>query len=282
MYFQKLNISIWGILNYSNVLSLDAPLVVLFWQEIIASALKVDLSVSHRIVLTLSVWLSYSADRFLECYGHISGHLLDTRHLFFYKNKLIFLTFWFGILTLDIYQAIIFFSADHLFISVNVLFLVFLNQYLAICKSKKINNYCSKEFRTALILSIGCVLYPFLNSDCRTLGYFSIPISLFVIFFWNCKLIELWESNLVSNNSKQFRSTFERVLTILHIITIFLGIYFLFCMPDFVFFSISFLSTVFALKAFHKSNLTFDKRRILMDQTFWIIPFILFLFSLCL
>lgn len=282
MFFKKLNIFIKSVFNYLNILSLDAPLVVLFWQEIIATALYVDLILHHRIVLFFSVWLSYSADRFLECYGRISGPKLSSRHLFFYQNKFLFIKFWFGILILAIYLAINFFPTSHLFISINILFLVVFNQFLNFKTLKKISIYYCKDFRTALILSIGCVLYPFLNSNCGTIVHLLVPICLFGIFFGNCKLVKLWEWNLVSRDFNKHSFAFAHLLKFLYILLLLSGIYFLKNFKNLELFFISFVLNVFALRVFYISKSNFENRRILMDQVFWIIPCIIFLFSLCL
>ena len=282
MNFKSLNISILNVSNYINILSLDAPLVVIFWQEIIADALYVDLILQHRFVLFFSVWLSYSGDRFLECYGCISGPKLSSRHLFFYQNKLIFITFWLGILILTIYLAINFFPTSHLFLSIPIFFLVFLNQLLNLRNLKKTKNIISKEFRTAFILSVGCVMYPLFSSNYGTVVYSLVPICLFGIFFGNCKLVKLLECTLGSNDFNESNSMFVHLLKFLYVLTIISGIYFLMNFSSFDLFFMSFVLNVCALKVFYISNANFENRRVLMDQFFWIIPCLLFLISLCL
>jgi hypothetical protein len=84
----------WKFSEYLNILSLDAPLVVLVWQEFFADMLEVELTYSNRIVFLLSVWLAYSADRILECVGARSGRKLFKRHLFFYQNYKQFVFVW--------------------------------------------------------------------------------------------------------------------------------------------------------------------------------------------
>ncbi len=51
------------ILLWMNVLSLDAPLVALAWQDAAARLLQVDLLSSERLLLGLVTWLVYAGDR---------------------------------------------------------------------------------------------------------------------------------------------------------------------------------------------------------------------------
>ncbi len=51
---------------WPNVLSLDAPLVAIIWQEGFAQSLGVELEWLHRCILGLCVWLVYCGDRILD------------------------------------------------------------------------------------------------------------------------------------------------------------------------------------------------------------------------
>ena len=53
-----------------NVFSLDAPLIAIVWQFVISKSISVELSPHHHLILGLSVWLAYSADRFSEPHAH--------------------------------------------------------------------------------------------------------------------------------------------------------------------------------------------------------------------
>ncbi|HEY4988495.1 MAG TPA: hypothetical protein VII09_01740, partial [Opitutaceae bacterium] len=51
---------------WPTILSLDAPAVVLLWQGLLAKSASVGLAAPERLVLGASVWLAYSADRWIE------------------------------------------------------------------------------------------------------------------------------------------------------------------------------------------------------------------------
>jgi hypothetical protein len=51
-----------------NMLSLDAPLVALVWQDFFSRALHVQLGVAPRALLGICAWLAYVADRWLDAW----------------------------------------------------------------------------------------------------------------------------------------------------------------------------------------------------------------------
>jgi len=51
---------------WPNLLSLDAPLIALVWQEGFARSLGVELDWTHRALLGLCAWLAYCGDRILD------------------------------------------------------------------------------------------------------------------------------------------------------------------------------------------------------------------------
>lgn len=51
---------------WPNLLSLDAPLIALVWQEGFARSLGVELEWKHRALLGLCAWLAYCGDRILD------------------------------------------------------------------------------------------------------------------------------------------------------------------------------------------------------------------------
>ena len=74
-----------------NVFSLDAPLIAIVWQFVISKSISVELSPHHHLILGLSVWLAYSADRFSEPHAHDLPKA--KRHEIFSRHKLAFSSF---------------------------------------------------------------------------------------------------------------------------------------------------------------------------------------------
>jgi hypothetical protein len=70
-----------------NLLSLDAPLVAIVWQEAFSRGLGIRLGIMPRLVTAGSVWLAYAGDRLLDGEAIGAGHLATPRHLFAHRHK---------------------------------------------------------------------------------------------------------------------------------------------------------------------------------------------------
>ena len=74
----SINIRIW----WPNVLSLDAALIAVLWYTLFADSIGTARTGSAALVLALSVWLTYTADRLFDVSKRQPEHLLSTRHQF--------------------------------------------------------------------------------------------------------------------------------------------------------------------------------------------------------
>jgi len=52
--------------SWLNILSLDAPLIAVLWQALLARTFHIPLRPSGRLALGLTVWAIYLADRVLD------------------------------------------------------------------------------------------------------------------------------------------------------------------------------------------------------------------------
>lgn len=77
-----------------NVLSLDAPLVALAWQDLIAHQLDASILISQRIVLGLTTWLVYAGDRLLDARPDLDSQSRLPRHRFAGRNRRKLLALW--------------------------------------------------------------------------------------------------------------------------------------------------------------------------------------------
>ena len=75
---------------WPNVLSLDAPLVAVFWQAGLAKAHKVAVMPSLHLTLFLAVWLIYMVDRVLDGFSMKHVMHLSARHAFYRRNRWLF------------------------------------------------------------------------------------------------------------------------------------------------------------------------------------------------
>ena len=70
---------------WPNLLSLDAVIVALLWQQVFASAVSVSLSAAERSGLAFAVWAIYLADRTLDSWNH--AKLPSARHIFYREHR---------------------------------------------------------------------------------------------------------------------------------------------------------------------------------------------------
>lgn len=76
---RQTTIRLW---QWPNVLALDAALIAVLWQAALALAMGLALPLAAYLVLGLSVWLSYTADRLLDVARRDASALLSVRHRF--------------------------------------------------------------------------------------------------------------------------------------------------------------------------------------------------------
>lgn len=71
---------------WMNLLSLDAPLVALVWQDFLARCYPSLLRPAGRCVLSLTVWVIYIADRLIDVRGPAAENE-SARHRFYRRNR---------------------------------------------------------------------------------------------------------------------------------------------------------------------------------------------------
>ena len=146
----------------------------------------------HHLILGLCVWLSYSADRFSE---PILPPFLSARRYEIFKNhKPTFLVCWWSSLLFAVCCSVYYLEANCILYGM-LLFALSLGNFF-LCRFETRFGFasrCTKELRTALILSLGCMFFPAYESS-RAWGELSLCwILLFVLFFINCISVSKWE-----------------------------------------------------------------------------------------
>lgn len=183
---------IFSPLSSLNSLSLDAPLVCLVWQIALANFMEVDLKLQHHLILGLSVWLCYSADRFTEL--PLPEFSSAPRYEVFKAFPLGFKIFWSTTLLFTVTLACLSLSVECLLFSLPLLLFCLLNFKLCLYEMTSGRlSFLAKEVRTSAILSWGCMLFPMFETSTNphdTLVYF---ISLLLVFFANCLYVSEWE-----------------------------------------------------------------------------------------
>ena len=98
-----LPLPIWA---WPTVLALDAPLVAVVWYAAFARTLGEGVAAGPAMVLGLSVWLIYAADRWLDGLRLRPGVPATARHALFALWRWPFLQAWLAVLALDLVLAI--------------------------------------------------------------------------------------------------------------------------------------------------------------------------------
>src|SRR4051812_25331299 len=89
-----------------NLLSLDAPIVALVWQDLAARSFGHPLRPAARIVLGLTVWAVYLADRLLDVRAPGAGQN-TARHHFYRRHPTKLSVLLAVVLTVDAFTALV-------------------------------------------------------------------------------------------------------------------------------------------------------------------------------
>jgi len=276
--FTKTRYIFWKFSEYLNILSLDAPLVVLVWQDFFADILEVELTYSNRLVFLLSVWLAYSADRLLECVGAKSGRKLFKRHLFFYQNYKQFGFVWGVVLTVSVLLTCLNFERTEVFYCLGLLSIVLVNQVWSFYEPRFFLKLISKSLRTSIILTIGCVFLPVILCEGLKVNNYLLIFLITHLFWINCALSKSWEyetldlkkpSLIPFLKNQNFYSEIY-VLTLL-LSSVNLCLYFFNIHIEIIFLSLI-LTVYFFIIFLIKSKMCKIQKIILLDQFYWIIP----------
>jgi hypothetical protein len=148
-----LRIRIW---QWPNLLALDAALIALVWQAAFAAALGLQVSAVARLVLGLSVWLTYMADRLFDVAKRPATQLYSARHRFAKKHFRRLWGIWVGVLIADLITALSLLEATQLRNGSVLLALCLLYTALNQLLSRR---FFPKEICVAVIYAGGVVVF---------------------------------------------------------------------------------------------------------------------------
>jgi hypothetical protein len=177
--------------QWPTVLSLDAPIVSVTWQLLLARLAVVPLGPARVLVLGLSVWLAYVADRWLEA-TRLDGHRIrTTRHHFYYRHRRSIVIAWLIVIVTDVTMAFDALTSRELWLGAALLVMVIAyvisHQYLHRTRRWR----APKEICIAVLLTGGVWLFVSGAVDRELLAG---PLAGFALLcFTNCALISTWE-----------------------------------------------------------------------------------------
>ncbi|MEZ5278577.1 MAG: hypothetical protein R3F07_19500 [Opitutaceae bacterium] len=178
------------LLRFLPSLSLDAPLVCLGWLLLFARIGGVHLSPGGPVVLFLSVWLAYAADRWFDTWRIRSPAFATDRHAFSVRHRRAIAAIWIAVLSLAMTLAFATLDRDHLlrgFVLLGGVLTYFAAVHLG---PPRLRRSIPKEPVTALVLVSGIrVFLPHGSPP------FPLLIGIGLLFLGNCLLIAAWEAH---------------------------------------------------------------------------------------
>lgn len=175
------------------ILSIDAPAVTLAWQAMFARIADIRLGRAPVIVLGLSVWLAYTADRWIEGWRLPDEQTKTPRHRFYQQQRWPMAALWLVVLGIDLVVAFRGLAASEILSG-----WVLLVPVLAYLLSHQLVHRNSrwrapKELCVAGLLAAGAVLFPFDRAP-HAARLLAPALGLFALLcFVNCVLISVWE-----------------------------------------------------------------------------------------
>ena len=249
---------------------------------VIAKSLLASLEFHHHLILGISVWLSYSADRFFE-----PSQLTATnsrRHEIFKIHKIAFIFIWFFLLFLAVFVSLIFLPIDCFLWGIPLVVMSVSN--LVLCLRESCTGMPSpvfKELRTAAIFALGCFFFPAYESF-QDVSKSSMTLAVvFYLLFINCLSTSRWELvNDERSGSLSFLQRSPRLLAVLSGTTFFavliLAVVLVFGLGMYleIFLLIHALTILaFVLWLEEISFLAEDDKRKAIDLGYWILPLFL-------
>ncbi len=141
--------------QWPNVLAVDAALIAIAWQAVFAGAAGSPAGWAAMIVLGLSVWLTYMADRLFDAADRPLSSLQSFRHRFAKQNRIYIWRIWWLLLLVNLgistQLSALQFKRGLLLLSICLLY-TFLNQKLS-------RRFFPKEICVALIFAGGVVVF---------------------------------------------------------------------------------------------------------------------------
>lgn len=169
---------------WPNLLSLDAPVVAVLWQILFARCFQVPVDALAAVLLLLTVWLIYAADRTLDAW---KGECHSPRHEFYQRRWKGLLPVWVAVLGLTGWLAAERLSAG-LFLR-GVILLAAVGVYFALVHSGILR--WPKEAAVGVLFALGASLQAWgkvqTPADVATILLFS------GLCWMNCIAIQKWE-----------------------------------------------------------------------------------------
>lgn len=180
------------------------------WQSILARVVGITLQPYHVVLLGVSVWLAYAADRWIEGWRLSTETVRTQRHYFFLRWRWPAFSIWIVALVVGIGLAIYRFTPREWLASIGMLAATLLyvlsHQFLHRAQLWRV----PKEICVAVIIALGSALYPATLATDK-LQLLALSTGLFMLLcLTNCLLISEWEHEVdLRHGQKSFAFQFS-------------------------------------------------------------------------
>jgi hypothetical protein len=179
--------------QWFTILSLDATSVAVVWQWWFARGLQVPMRGPERFVLGASVWIAYTADRWIEALRMRPDEFQTQRHRFAARWRWPLCGGWLVVLAADLVVSFSQLSRRELEFG-----FILLGAVAAYLLSHQLYHRhqpwrLPKELCVALLITAGALLFPIANPN-AAFGVLWLTVPHFIaLCFINCLLISRWE-----------------------------------------------------------------------------------------
>lgn len=184
-----------SLLTWPNLIGLDAPIVAVCWQEMFARVLGVKLPWVIHLVLGLSTWCIYLADRILDVI-RTKNRMATSRH-HFTQRHLSKMIVWLIIISIcNLSLIILHVPCKLLFSGFITLGMVAFYYCIRLTRLKHFITLIPREWMCGMLFALGCVIAP--QSYASDSWMQNTNLILAVIMFGmicsaNCIMISVWE-----------------------------------------------------------------------------------------
>jgi hypothetical protein len=200
---------------WPNLLGLDAPAVAVCWQALFARSFGIELPPAIHLVLALSAWCVYLADRLLDVFRTEPSDASTERHRFTraHSGKLLVLL---AVAAIADLALIVLFVPRNLVISGCVTALLLGVYYLIrLGFTGKVAAMIPREIQCGMLFALGCAIAPhaFAPADLPVIRYF-LPVFFFgMLCSASCILISIWERDAdLAANDRSFATSGSRLI----------------------------------------------------------------------
>ena len=167
--------------------------MALVWQEWFAGGLNVHLNAPERIVLGTSVWLAYTADRWIEALRFNPNELQTQRHKFAARWRWTVFSGWILVFVADVSIAFTKLSAREIEIGFGLLAAVAAYLLSHQFYHRHHRWRLPKELCVGLLITAGALLFPVAHPDANLPVLWMTVPHFVALCFINCLLISGWE-----------------------------------------------------------------------------------------